>query len=242
MSKRIIFILMLIALLSLSAVAAVDADPLTDNQLNLTIFNHDFNNGALNDGFKKEFDLFEYVPTFDSVDLYNDGENVSVRFYSLNPTIDVDNLNDDIIDYTFEVMEDPKANITTLKDGIRNICSEYGVDDVKINVDSVIGEDEIPVIFTTEGDSMLPTIKSGDKVLVNKSHNIHVGNLVSANSSEYGPICKRVADIDGDSVYLVSDNKKVTREYYDDYYVEYRGITTWVNIDDIDGVIIDIMN
>lgn len=285
MSKRIIFSLFLIVLLSSCAIVAMDNinNPIDyavlnnaydklilnnvydnlvlNNGFDNLVLNDDLNNALLNElnkgkslltnsflsshftsNFKKEIDVFDFIPTIDSIDIYNDGENVSIDYFIINPAIDTDNLSDDIIDYTFEVMEDPKANITTLKEGINDICSDYGLNHVEANIDSVIGKDEIPVVFQTEGDSMYPTIKNGQKILVNKTHDIEVGDLVSANSSEYGPICKRVADIDGDSVYLVSDNKEVTYEYYDGYYLEYKGITTWVNINDIDGEIIKIFN
>ena len=89
---------------------------------------------------------------------------------------------------------------------------------------------------------MLPTIKSGQSVLVNKTHDIEVGDLVSAQSPEYGGICKRVGDIDGNSVFLMSDNKNVSYEYYEDYYIEIKGLSTWVNINDIDGEIISIFD
>ena len=86
---------------------------------------------------------------------------------------------------------------------------------------------------------MLPTLQDGQKLLLNKTKNIHVGDIVVANSDEYGGIIKRVGDIEGDRVYLESDNKNINYEFINDTLYELKGITTWVNISDINGVIID---
>ena len=184
------------------------------------------------------FDIFDFfsVPE-DSVDIFTDGENLSVDVNSYSDE-DIEGLENDIVNFTFDTMNDPKGNLTTLKEGIASICSEYGLEDIEINYNSTLGEDSFPLFTPTKGTSMLPTIQDGQCVLINKTHDVHVGDLVTAHSSEYGPICKRVADIDGDSVYLVSDNKNTYYEYHDDYVTEYKGITTWVDISDIDGVIV----
>ena len=92
---------------------------------------------------------------------------------------------------------------------------------------------------TSSGTSMLPTLQDGQKLLLNKTKNIHVGDIVVANSDEYGGIIKRVGDIEGDRVYLESDNKNINYEFINDTLYELKGITTWVNISDINGVIID---
>ncbi|MBQ6813194.1 MAG: S24/S26 family peptidase [Methanobrevibacter sp.] len=184
------------------------------------------------------FDIFDFfsIPQ-DSVDVYTDGENVSVMVNSYSD-VDTDALENDIINFTFDVMDNPDKGLSDLKEGIVSICSDYGLENVELNYNSTLGEDSLPLYSHTEGISMLPTVQDGQCILINKTHDIHVGDLVTANSSEYGPICKRVADIDGDSVYLVSDNKKTYYEYHDDYVTEYKGITTWVDISDIDGVIV----
>ena len=118
-------------------------------------------------------------------------------------------------------------------------CYEYGLDNVKINVDSIIGSNQIPVVIHVNGTSMLPTLQDGQKVLINKTHNIHIGDIVVANSSEYGGIIKRVGDIKGNSVFLQSDNKKISYEYINGKLYKISGISTWVDISDINGVVID---
>lgn len=173
----------------------------------------------------------------DSVDVYMDGENISVETHTLG-NVDTKTLNSDICNLTLNVMNDTSSNVTTLKKEISQLCNEYGMENPEINVDSSIGPNQIPVMMYVDGTSMLPTLHDGQHVLVNKTHNIHVGDIVVANSKEYGSIVKRVGDIQGDSVYLISDNKEVTYEYINGVLYEKSGIKTWVNISDINGVVI----
>ena len=174
-----------------------------------------------------------------TVNLFIDGENVTVQTTSLNPSLDTKSLNKEICRYTTEVMNDTTSNITTLKNGIEDLCIEYGLKNPKIIVDSSIGKDQIPVILHVDGKSMLPTLQDGQIVLLNKSKDIHVGDIVVANSKEYGGIIKRVGDIKGNEVYLMSDNKNVSYTYKNGILYQTKGITTWVDISDIKGVVID---
>lgn len=173
-----------------------------------------------------------------SVDVYIECDEIAVESHTFS-SIDTTSLNTEICDLTLNVMNNTTSNITTLKDNITNICNEYGLDDVTINVDSIIGSNQIPVKAYVDGNSMFPTLKDGQSVIFNKTHDIHVGDIVVAESSEYGGIIKRVGEIDGNSVYLVSDNKDVSYEYINGAIYEVKGITTWVDISDINGVVID---
>lgn len=182
--------------------------------------------------------FFIFMISNDSVDIYMDGENVSVSTHTLNPKIDTNSVNKEICNYTFDVMNDTTTNISTFKAGIENLCYRYGLENPKITIDSSIGENQIPVIVYVEGTSMLPTLQDGQRVLVNKTHNINVGDIVVADSDEYGGIIKRVGQIDGDKLYLESDNKNVDYELINGSLYEVKGITTWVNINDTNGVVI----
>ncbi|WP_298501304.1 S24 family peptidase [uncultured Methanobrevibacter sp.] len=173
----------------------------------------------------------------DSVDLYIDGENVSVKTNTLSG-IDTKNMNMEICDYALDVMNDPTSDITTLRNGIDDICRRYGLEDVEINIDSSIGENQIPVIVYVDGTSMLPTLQDGQSVLLKKSHDVNPGDIVVAESDEYGGIIKRVDSVNGNSVHLVSDNKEVSYEYINGDLYEIKGISTWVDISDINGVVI----
>ena len=173
----------------------------------------------------------------ESVDVYIDGENVTVETHTVK-NIDANSLNEEICDYTINVMNDTTSDATTLQSGIEDICSYYGLENIEVNVDSSIGPNQIPVIVYVDGTSMLPTLQDGQTVLLNKTHDIHVGDIVVAESDEYGGIIKRVDQIDGNNVHLISDNKEVTYERINGVLYEVKGITTWVDISDINGVVI----
>lgn len=172
-----------------------------------------------------------------SVDIYIDGENVSVETTTFQD-IDKHGLNGEICDYTLDVMNDTTTDIPTYKNGVENLCKKYGLKDFEVNLDSSIGPDQIPVIVYVDGTSMLPTLQDGQNVLLNKTHNVHVGDIVVADSDEYGGIIKRVDQIDGNEIHLVSDNNEISYEYINGYLYEIKGITTWVDISDINGVVI----
>lgn len=173
----------------------------------------------------------------DTVDIYFDGENVTSSIHSIS-NIDKNALNRAICEYSVDMMDNSTADISSYRDNVNGICADYGMDNPEINIDSSIGENQIPVIVTVDGTSMLPTLQDGQTVLINKTHNINVGDIVVANSSEYGDIIKRVDSIDGDSVHLVSDNKEISYERINGNLYEVKGISTWVDISNINGVVI----
>lgn len=174
----------------------------------------------------------------DTVDIYIDGENVSVETTTFSD-IDKHGLNEAICEYTLDVMNDTTTDITAYRNNVGNLCSEYGLEDVEINVDSTIGSNQIPVIIYVDGTSMLPTLQDGQSVLLNKTHNVHVGDIVVADSDEYGGIIKRVDQINDNSIHLVSDNKEISYEYINGVLYEIKGISTWVDVSDINGVVIE---
>lgn len=183
------------------------------------------------------FIVFLMVGNDNTVDVYIDGENVSVETHTFE-NIDTHDFNEAVCDLTLDVMENTTSDVSTLKNEIGNLCYEYGLEDHEINIDSSIGADQIPVMIHVDGTSMLPTLQDGQTVLINKTHDVNVGDIVVAESDEYGGIIKRVDDIKGSSVHLVSDNKNIAYEYINGQLYELKGITTWVDISDINGVVI----
>lgn len=174
-----------------------------------------------------------------SVDVYIDGENVTASTHpGLNTEINTDELNNEICSYTLESMNHPNTNIDTLKSGIHDICLSHGLDTSNINIDSTLGENSIPVIYQVDGTSMLPTLQDGQNVLVNKTQDVHVGDIVVANSSEYGNIIKRVDEVNNNQIHLVSDNKNIEYTQINGVIYETKGISTWVDFSDIYGVVI----
>ena len=174
----------------------------------------------------------------DSVDIFIDGENVSVETHTFSD-IDTNGLNAEICDYTLDVMNDTTTDAAAYKNGINDICGYYGLKDPEINLDSSIGENQIPVIVYVDGTSMLPTLQDGQTVIINKTHDVNVGDIVVAESDEYGGIIKRVDEVNGNNIHLASDNKNISYEYINGILYEIKGISTWVDISDINGVVID---
>lgn len=174
----------------------------------------------------------------DSVDIFIDGENVSVETHTFSD-IDTNGLNAEICDYTLDVMNDTTTDAAAYKNGINDICGYYSLKDPEINLDSSIGENQIPVIVYVDGTSMLPTLQDGQTVLINKTHDVNVGDIVVAESDEYGGIIKRVDEVNGNNIHLASDNKNISYEYINGILYEIKGISTWVDISDINGVVID---
>ncbi|WP_299526521.1 S24/S26 family peptidase [uncultured Methanobrevibacter sp.] len=173
-----------------------------------------------------------------SVDVYIDGENITTSTHnSLGNNIDTDALNNAICNYTLQSMNQPNTNIDTLKSGINDICLKYGLDTDNIHIDSSLGKNSIPVIFQVDGTSMVPTLQDKQDVLVNKTQNVHVGDIVVANSSKYGNIIKRVDQVNNNQIHLVSDNKNVEITEINGVIYETKGISTWVDSSDIYGVV-----
>lgn len=168
-----------------------------------------------------------------TVELYIDGENITC-------TIDrpfSEDLNEEICRYALDSMNNISANVSSLEAGIKEICRENGLGEVNVNIKSPYGDNQFPVIYQVEGDSMEPTLQNGQTILVNKTKDIEINDIVVANSSQYGNIVKRVDNIEGNNIHLVSDNKEVDYNIINGMIYESRGITTWVDLSDIYGVV-----
>ncbi len=105
-------------------------------------------------------------------------------------------------------VEDPDSSVDSIKNDMQVIASKYNYTaDVKIS--SQFGEDQLPMPATVKGTSMIPTLKDGQSIVVLKTDDFKVGDIVVAHHPNYKLIVKRVGKINGDQVYLESDNKKV---------------------------------
>ena len=174
----------------------------------------------------------------DSITVYIDGENVtSQTIISPLAGVDTNQLNKEICDYTTQTMNSPNGNITGLKQGILRICLAHGLNNIKLTINTPLGKDQLPMTFHVKGSSMYPTLNDGQTVTVLKTKNVKIGNIVVANSTEYGTIVKRVSEIKGDRVHLISDNTNKEYENINGTMYETKGIDTWVNINDVYGVV-----
>lgn len=107
---------------------------------------------------------------------------------------------DDLIDDT--------STVDTFKSDIESIAQKYNYT-VNVTIVSQFGTDQLPMPATVNGTSMVPTLKDGQQIIVLKTSDLQVGDIVVARHPQYGLIVKRLAAINGDQVYLRSDNRQV---------------------------------
>ena len=167
-----------------------------------------------------------------------DGENISTFMLTAPFLYDNQKISNEINDYVFnEVNNNLSANISDIKKGIENITQNNGIGDTIINIDTPFGDNQIPILFIVNGTSMVPTLEDNQQIIVLKTKDIKVGDIVVANDSQYGIIVKRVSEINGSEVYLTSDNKNVETIYINGIPYNKQGITTWIDISNIIGVV-----
>jgi signal peptidase I len=102
----------------------------------------------------------------------------------------------------------PNSTDKSIKSDIMNIASKYNYN-ANIKIVSQYGVDEVPLLATVNGTSMVPTLKDGQEIIVLKTDNLKVGDIVVAIHPTYGLIVKRLSKMEVNQVYLTSDNKKV---------------------------------
>lgn len=81
---------------------------------------------------------------------------------------DLGSMNVDLENYTYYQMNNIDSNASTLRAGITEIAENYGYDDIKININSQFGEDQMPMEVTVDGVSMVPTLQDGENVIIQK--------------------------------------------------------------------------
>jgi len=110
-----------------------------------------------------------------------------------------------------EDVEDPDSNVESIKTDMQNRASKYNYT-VQVKIVSQFGEDQLPMPATVKGTSMVPTLADGQSIVVLKTSDFKVGDIVVAHHPEYNLIVKRVGQINGSEVYLESDNKNIEVE------------------------------
>lgn len=142
-------------------------------------------------------------------------------------------------------VEDESSSIESIQADMQNIAKSYNYT-VQVKIVSQYGENQLPMPATVKGTSMVPTLKDGQQIVVLKTKDIKVGDLVVSRHPDYKLIVKRVAAIQGDQVYLRSDNRQV--EYLGNQVqningvervvtIERRPLDTWVPKSYIIGVV-----
>jgi signal peptidase I len=105
-------------------------------------------------------------------------------------------------------VQEVDSSVGSIQTDMQEIARKYNYT-VNVKVSSQFGENQLPMPATVKGTSMLPTLKNGQEIIVLKTNDFKVGDLVVAKHPEYDLIVKRVAEINGSQVYLKSDNRQV---------------------------------
>ncbi len=150
-------------------------------------------------------------------------------------------MEEEIANYVQTVIDDPESTTDSIKADVKNIASKYGYNKVNVQLRSQFGVDQLPMPAKVKGNSMYPTLKDGQELIVLKTKDFKVGDIVVAKHPEYGLIVKRVGKIKGDMVYLISDNKNVEKVYTGTSIVIMVPLNTWVHKSDIIGVVKEVM-
>lgn len=182
---------------------------------------------------------FYYLDHVDSVDITikTDGVNITVEadtiFFQKVPA----GMEQEIGDYMADVINDPDSTVESIKKDVTDIAERYGYREVNVRIESQFGVDQLPMPAVVSGDSMYPTLKDGQDLIVLKTDRYRVGDIVIAKHPEYGLIVKRVGKIEPERVYLMSDNKKVERIYTPTSVIVRTPLNTWVPRSAIVGVV-----
>ncbi|OQD58111.1 putative peptidase [Methanobrevibacter arboriphilus JCM 13429 = DSM 1125] len=149
---------------------------------------------------------------------------------------DLGSMNVDLENYTYYQMNNIDSNASTLRAGITEIAENYGYDDIKININSQFGEDQMPMEVTVDGVSMVPTLQDGENVIIQKTKNPKVGDIIVVKDPEETLLIKRLGNISGDRIFLSSDNNDTVTAIVNGSYVEMIALEKWTNASNVVGV------
>ena len=138
-----------------------------------------------------------------------------------------------------------QSTVDSIKSDINAIAKKYNYT-ATTTIISQFGTDQLPMEAQVSGTSMVPTLQDGQGIMVLKTKDFKVNDIVVAYHPDYGLIVKRVGKLNGNQVYLMSDNKKVevetTEKQLSNGAVEIDTITktplnTWVPKANVIGVV-----
>lgn len=176
-----------------------------------------------------------------NITIETDGTTVTVKTSTLFFASTPPGMEEEIADYIQTVIDDPESTVDSIKADVKNIASKYGYNNVNVQLKSQFGVDQLPMPAIVKGNSMYPTLKDGQQLIVLKTKDFKVGDIVVARHPKYGLIVKRVGKIEGNMVYLISDNKNVEEIYTGTSILIMVPLNTWVHRSDIIGVVKEVM-
>lgn len=170
------------------------------------------------------------------LDVKLDGENVTVGSLAIPFGKNIGSMENEITDYSLKEMNNVNTNISTFKSGITKIAEKYGFTNINVDVTSQFGKDKLPMIVIVDGTSMVPTLGDGEEVIIEKTKNIKVGDIVVAKDPEYGLLIKRVGTISGNRIFLSADNNNTVNIFENGVHYQMKAVEKWTNVSNIVGV------
>ena len=179
-----------------------------------------------------------------SIIVKTDGTDVSVQANSTPTNVIPKKMLAEMKNRAFHDVQSPTSTVNSLKADMKAIANKYNYT-AEVTLNSQFGTDQLPFPATVSGTSMVPTLQDGQDIMVLKTKNVRVRDIVVARHPTYGLIVKRVAAIKGSKVYLKSDNRKIETQNtqqdlgngtYEIITVEKEPLDSWLSKNNIIGV------
>ncbi len=110
-----------------------------------------------------------------------------------------------------EQIIESNSTVESIGNDMNAIAKKYNYT-ATVTINSQFGTNQLPMPATVSGTSMVPTLKDGQSIIVLKTKDYKVDDIVVAIHPDYGLIVKRLKKIEDNRVYLMSDNRNV--EYF----------------------------
>lgn len=174
-----------------------------------------------------------------TINIETNGTEISVEAATL-PFNDVpEDMEQGILNYLVDAIKSPDSTLESIESDVKLISKKYDYTEVNVNLKSQFGENQLPMPAVVSGNSMYPTLKDGQDLIILKTENFKVGDIVISKHNEYDLIVKRVGKIENNRVYLMSDNKEVETIYEGNYIVTKTPLNTWVPRNYVIGIVKD---
>jgi hypothetical protein len=143
------------------------------------------------------------------VTIDTNGTDTTVKISSLftTPT----GMKDEMQQKASEQIIEANSTVESIGNDMNAIAKKYNYT-ATVTINSQFGTNQLPMPATVSGTSMVPTLKDGQSIVVLKTKDYKVDDIVVATHPDYGLIVKRLKKIEANRVYLMSDNRNV--EYF----------------------------
>ena len=174
-----------------------------------------------------------------TINIETNGTEISVEASTVPFNNVPEDMEQGILNYLVDAIKSPDSTLESIESDVKLISKKYDYSNVNVNLKSQFGENQLPMPAVVSGNSMYPTLKDGQDLIILKTENFKVGDIVISKHSEYDLIVKRVGKIENNRVYLMSDNKEVETIYEGNYIITKTPLNTWVPRNYVIGIVED---